>query len=175
MILVIVGGGSDDVPTKDDFTVGESISFAGKQWIVAHVTDTEVYLAYPITVSTGTWLNLQDPCTEFSNELTGEDKEHLKYIQTERTSGIVFIPSVGQLSYSGSPMDTNGFEYFNCDDRRATGERYWTSTEYTQSSADNLAYFIDDDGSIQSDLYNTNQFDELGIRPFVCIDLTSYT
>lgn len=118
---------------------------------------------------------MQDPCTEFSNELTGEDKEHLKYIQTERTSGIVFIPSVSQLSYSGSPMDTNGFEYFNCDSRRATGERYWTSTEYTQSSADNLAYFIDDDGSIQADLYNTNQFDELGIRPFVCIDLTSYT
>ena len=167
--------GGSDVPTKDDFTVGETISFAGKQWIVAHITDTEVYLAYPTTISTGTWLNLQDPCMEFSNELTGEDKEHLKYIQTERTSGIVFIPSVGQLSYSGSPMDTYGFEYFNCDSRRAIGERYWTSTEYTQSSADNLAYFIDDDGSIQADLYNTNQFDELGIRPFVCIDLTSYT
>lgn len=159
------GGGGDEPPANPewpalkDLTVGNTITWASKQWIVSHKTADTCYLTLNGLANDSTWHNLQSNCTRFASQLTEKQKECLKSVTAGNTSGKVFVATEAQMN--------GGFSYFNSNSRRSLGTNYWTST---RKDADD-GRFVYPDGSI-------NSFDKsysYGFRPSVCIDLTKYT
>ena len=163
--VVGIGGGgttNPELPDKGSLTLGNTVTFADKQWIVSHVTNTEAYLTLSDLLGRYTWNYLQNACTTFANSsLTEAQRGCLKSITAGNTSGKVFVATYDQMD--------GGFSYFNSDSKRRTGSVYWTSTE-----ADSVdAWYVRSDGRLSS-----NSFDDkstsYGFRPSVCIDLTLY-
>lgn len=169
------GGGSEpgsgnstitlDFPDKSELTVGNTVAFANKDWIVAHVTDTEAYLALS-TVASNTpiaWAQLQQACIDWANEfLKAENRAYLKSVLVETTCGIVFAASEEQLN--------GGFSYFNSNSKRKVGTAYWSSS----GSTGFYAYWVDEDGVLDNGSYGSDESHEECFRPFICIDLTLY-
>lgn len=169
------GGGDEpstnpEWPALKDLIVGNNITWANQEWIVAHVTKTEVYLTLK-GLTGGTppfgglkWTALQSSCTNFANNFTEAQKACLKSVRAGNTTGIVFVATRDQMS--------GDFSYFNSDSRRRVegvlNNSYWTSTDYASYGA----WLVSGDGSVNSlDDRNTSS---LGFRPSVCIDLTLY-
>ena len=159
-----IGGGgttNPELPDKGSLTLGNIVTFAGKQWIVSHVTSTEAYLTLKGLSDQPTWYKLQDTCTNFAvNQLTDAQKNCLKSVTAGNTSGKVFVATRDQMD--------GGFGYFNNDGPRSVGSSYWTSSEVTTS----LAWLVESTGHI-SDLDYIKSY-SYGFRPSVCIDLTLY-
>ena len=163
------GGGSElnpELPDKDSLTVGNTVTFAGKQWVVSYVTITEAYLTLKGLSGDSinlNWTSLQSACTNFENSLNEAQKNCLKSVTAGNTSGKVFVATSAQMD--------GGFSYFNSDSRRRVGDAYWTSSEGTVNHLD-FVWYVDADGSIHS--VGTLQPYSYGFRPSVCIDLTLY-
>ena len=151
---------NSELPDKDSLTVGNTIIWAGKQWIVSHVTSTEAYLTLSGVSGRSTWNNLQNTCTTFASSLSDAQGRCLKTVTAGNTSGKVFVATVDQMN--------GGFSYFNSDSRRKVGSSYWTSTESNSASAP----LVNSDGSFNG---NVGKSISYGFRPSVCIDLTKYT
>ena len=170
MILVIVGGGSDEpelnpeLPDKDSLTIGNTVTFAGKQWIVSHKTSDACYLTLeglPEGWSgSSNWNGLQDTCTTFANSLNEAQKACLKSVRAGNTSGKVFVATKDQMD--------GGFSYFGHYSRNSLGEWYWTSTDNPTGDG---AWAVNSDGNLS--IYSTVT-SALGFRPSICIDLTLY-
>ena len=161
--VIGIGGGTTnpEVLDKGSMMLGNTVTFAGKQWIVSHVTDTEAYLTLKGLSGQSTWYKLQDTCTNFIvNQLTDAQKNCLKSVTAGNTSGKVFVATKDQMD--------GGFSYFNNDGPRSIGSSYWTSSEVTTS----LAWLVESTGHI-SDIDYIKSY-SYGFRPSVCIDLTLY-
>lgn len=162
-VIGIGGGGTTnpELPDKGSLTLGNTVTFADKQWIVSHVTNTEAYLTLSSLSGQSTWYNLQNACTNFIvNQLTDAQKNCLKSVTAGNTSGKVFVATRDQMD--------GGFSYFNNDGPRSVGSSYWTSSEVTTS----LAWLVESNGHI-SDIDYIKSY-SYGFRPSVCIDLTLY-
>ena len=161
--VIGIGGGTTnpELPDKGSLMLGNTVTFAGKQWIVSHVTDTEAYLTLKSLSGNSTWTNLQSACTSFANQLTDAQKNCLKNVTAGNTSGKVFVATKDQMD--------GGFSYFNSDSRRSASDAYWTSTMYGMGGA----WSVRSDGSFDSFYYSGQQASH-GFRPSVCIDLTVY-
>ena len=165
-LVDFVGGGSNpNWPNKNDLTLGNTITWAGKQWIVAHTTSTEVYLTLAELSGESTWYKLQSTCTSWNNSNLNDDQRAcLKSITADSTSGKVFVATYDQMG--------GGFSYFNSKDRRSVGSIYWTST----SATTRYAHYVYTDGVIYYDyehVLNGKEY-SYGFRPSVCVDLTLY-
>ena len=160
-VIGIGGGGTTnpELPDKGSLTLGNTVTFAGMQWIVSHVTSTEAYLTLNDLTGSSTWGYLQNVCTIFANSLSEAQKACLKSVTAGNTNGIVFVATKDQMD--------GGFSYFNSNSRRTANNWYWTSTAYNS----NNAWYVNTDGSSSGGIKS----DFGGFRPSVCIDLTSYT
>lgn len=171
-LLNLSGGGTPEEPVtnpnwpdKSQLTLGNTITWVGEQWIVSHVTSTEVYLTLKGLSGNSDWYNLQSACMRFANKFTEAQKACLKTVYSAgNTSGKVFVATEDQMN--GGFM-YGGFSYFNSDIRRRVGSEYWTSS----GSATKYAWIVGSDGSLYEDSHP-----ELlhGFRPSVCVDLTLY-
>lgn len=163
-VVGISGGGTTnpELPDKDSLTLGNTITWAGKQWIVSHVTSTEAYLTLFGLSGESTWYNLQDSCNSFGNLFNEDQKACLKSVTAGNTSGKVFVATRDQMD--------GGFSYFNSDSRRYVGDIYWTSTEYSSV----YAWYVDSVGHLGNFDYDVDKSYPYGFRPSVCIDLTLY-
>ena len=145
--------------------IGTNVHWAGHNWIVSHVTSTEVYLTLNGIDGKSTWDNLQNACTTFANSLTEAQKVRLKHVTAGNTSGKVFVATRDQMD--------GGFSYFGSNSRRRLNGVYWTSTEY---SSDNAWSVITDESLDTTYAYfnHVTKSDTLGFRPSVCVDLTRH-
>lgn len=159
-----VGGGSNpNWPDKSQLTLGNTVTWAGYDWIVSHKTADACYLTLKGLSGNSTWTNLQSACTSFARKFTEEQKACLKSVRAGNTHGIVFVATEDQMD--------GGFSYFNSIGRRNLNEAYWTSTEINSG----YAWYVDSYGNLNSDFYGVgNQSNSYGFRPSVCIDLTLY-
>ena len=145
--------------------IGTNVHWAGHNWIVSHVTSTEVYLTLNGIDGKSTWDNLQNACTTFANSLTEAQKVRLKHVTAGNTSGKVFVATRDQMD--------GGFSYFGSNSRRRLNGVYWTSTEYSSDSAWSV---ITDESLDTTYAYfnHVTKSDTLGFRPSVCVDLTRH-
>lgn len=149
-----------ELPDKDSLTIGNTVTFAGKQWIVSHKTTDTCYLTLKDVLSKSTWHDLQKNCTNFENSLSEAQRRCLKHVTAGNTSGKVFVATKDQMDGS--------FSYFNSDSCRSLNVIYWTSTEANSISA----WYVGTDGGL---IHSTiSQSDSLWFRPSICIDLTLY-
>lgn len=169
------GGGStivgvaNEIPRKEALVVGNVVQFSGHNWVVAHTTETEAYLALTDTCAAyyhNSFNNNQQSCYRFAGrEIGSAEKRWLKTITAGNTTGKVFVATRDQLN--------GGFAYFNSNARRAASTDYLTSQRNPNNNEDGdpQAYYIPVTGSIQGNfpLSSNSSF-----RPFVCIDLTAY-
>ena len=159
------GGGDEpstnpEWPDKSTLTLGNTVSFAAREWIVSHITETEAYLTFKDLAGYSTWDGLQSSCTLFEKQLTEEQKACLKRVTADSTSGKVFVATYTQMN--------GGFSYFNSNSRRDVGDNreYWTSTE----SYVNDGMLVSEGGSFAASRKEYSN----GFRPSVCIDMTLY-
>ena len=157
-----VGGGSNpNWPNKSDLTLGNTITWAGEQWIVSHVTSTEAYLTLKYLDGNCSFTYLQYAASTWSNEhFTDEQLQCLKWVLAGTTNGKVFVATKDQMD--------GGFSYFNSNSRRSLSNVYWTSTKYTSDRV----WYVGADGSLGNNYVNASG--SSGFRPSVCIDLTLY-
>lgn len=148
----------DEFPDPESLTVGNTINWASKQWIVSHKTADTCYLTLKGLSGESTWYNLQNACNTFANQLNEAQKACLKSITAGNTSGKVFVATRDQMD--------GGFSYFNSNSRRNVGDVYWTSTEYVSL----YAWYVLSDGYLIPDGFNKS--DSHGFRPSVALDLT---
>ena len=159
------GGGSElnpELPDMSSLTVGNTVMFADREWVVSHRTSTEAYLTLKSTIAQCAWDGLQNACATFAaNSLTEAQRECLKSVTAGNTSGKVFVATYEQMN--------GGFSYFGSNSRRSINTFYWTSTG--QASA--MAWHVQTDGSLATFPGGATS-NEYGFRPSVCIDLTLY-
>ena len=162
-LVNFVGGGTNpEWPDKSQLTLGNTITWAGQEWIVSHVTSTEVYLTLKGLSSRSTWNNLQSACSDYANRFTEEQRACLKSVTAGNTHGIVFVATYDQMN--------GGFSYFNSNSRRNIGSYYWTSTEHYTYPYN--AYIVGLNGGI--DFFGEDKSAPNGFRPSVCVDLILY-
>ena len=147
-----------ELPDKDSLTIGNTVTFAGKQWVVSHKTDDICYLTLKDVLGKSTWYDLQNACTNFANSLSEAQRKCLTYVTAGNTSGKVFVATKDQMD--------GGFSYFNNDSQRSVGSTYWTSTELSSIGA----WRVCSDGSLSS-LSATGYIQSIsfGFRPSVAI------
>ena len=147
-----------ELPDKDSLTIGNTVTFAGKQWVVSHKTADTCYLTLKDVLGKSTWYDLQENCTKFANQLTEEQRRCLTYVTAGNTSGKVFVATKDQMD--------GGFSYFNDDSQRGVGSTYWTSTECNSIGA----WRVCSDGSLSS-LSATGYIQSVsfGFRPSIAI------
>ena len=168
-LLNLSGGGSEpeepvtnpNWPDKSQLTLGNTINWAGHEWVVSHVTSTEAYLTLKGLSGNSSWNDLQSACTSFASKFTEAQKACLKSVTAGNTNGKVFVATRDQM--------IGGFSYFNSDSRRQANNWYWTSTENYSFSA----RYVDADGSVD-DYGFRDKSNSGGFRPSVCVDLTLY-
>lgn len=171
------GGGStivgvaNEIPRKEALVVGNVVQFSGHNWIVAHTTETEAYLALTDTSCSNyydvSFNSNQTYCYRFAGrEIGSAEKRWLKTITAGNTTGKVFIATRDQMN--------GGFAYFNSNTRRAASMNYTTSQRNPnneEETGDPQAYYVQSGGGIAG---NSDLSSRMGFRPFVCIDLTAY-
>ena len=144
-------------------SIGTHVHWAGHNWIVSHVTSTEVYLTLNGIDGKSTWDDLQNACTNFENSLTEAQKKCLKSVTAGNTSGKVFVATKDQME--------GGFSYFNSNSHRRLNGVYWTSTEYNSDNA----WSVITDRSLDTTytyFHHVAKSSSYGFRPSVCVDLT---
>lgn len=146
-------------PDKSQLILGNTISWAGYDWIVSHITSNESYLTLNGLSGESKWNNLQENCTTFANRFTEEERACLKNVTAGNTSSKVFVATYEQMD--------GGFSYFNSGSRRRVSGSYWTSTEHDSS----YAWQVEADGGFNG---NHSKSRSKGFRPSVCVDLTLY-
>lgn len=144
-----------ELPDKDSLPIGNTVTFADKEWIVSHKTADVYYLTLKDVLGNSTWYDLQENCTNFANSLSEAQRRCLKSVTAGNTSGIVFVATKDQMD--------GGFSYFSCDGQRSVGSVYWTSTEIDSFDA----WGVDSDGYLGK--YSYNKSNSIGFRPSIAI------
>ena len=144
-----------ELPDMSSLTIGNTVTFADKEWVVSHKTDDIFYLTLNGVLSDSTWDDLQNACTTFANSLTETQKACLKNITAGNTSGKVFVATKDQMD--------GGFDYFNSDSQRNVGSVYWTSSEIDSFDA----WGVDSDGYLGK--YSYGKSNSIGFRPSIAI------
>ena len=185
------GGSAHDWPSKADLTLGNTVVWAGENWLVCHTTETEAYLILTYAYSQCNFDSLQKQCNSFrDSKFTQDQLAVLKPITPpdrgasgngstqsdmySTTSGKVFVPSRPQFNgaYSG------GFSYFTGNSQRSINAEYWTCS-YDPRDGDyqrtNYRISVRENGSFDdSGWSDASSYTQLGFRPAICIDLTLY-
>lgn len=185
------GGSAHDWPSKADLTLGNTVVWAGENWLVCHTTETEAYLILTYAYSQCNFDSLQSQCNSFrDSKFTQDQLAVLKPITPpdrgatgngshqndmySTTSGKVFVPSRPQ--FNGAYSD--GFSYFTGNSQRSINAEYWTcSFDPSDGDSQRTAYriAIHENGSFNDSAYsNSSSHVQLGFRPAICVDLTLY-
>lgn len=153
-----------DLPDRSQLTLGNTITWAGKQWIVvSNPTSTVCYLTLASIDGSSTFDNLNSNCSNWANtNLTEKQRAVLRSISAGNTSGKVFVATKDQMNGS--------FAYFNSANRRKSTSAYWTSTIETMIFYGEPQY-VDSNGNVTKG----NKSDTLGFRPSVAIDMSLYS
>lgn len=151
------GGFRPSVCIELNLNIGNTVTFAGKLWVVSHRTDDSLYLTLKDVLGNSTWDDLQENCTNFENSLTEAQKACLKSITAGNTSGKVFVATKDQME--------GGFDYFNSDSQRNVGSVYWTSSEMDSFDA----WGVDSDGYLGK--YSYGKSNSIGFRPSIAISI----
>lgn len=160
----------DWAPSKESLTLGNTISWAGQNWIVANVDSTECYLTLaniysqtPFAPGVAIYADSDLANTAMSfqtQQLTVAQLACLKDVTVNDVAAKVFVASKEQMD--------GGFSYFSSNSSRNLGGNYWTSTPFDSE----YAWFIGSDGGVYysggAALVSTSN----GFRPSVCLDLT---
>ena len=153
-----------DLPDRSQLTLGNTIAWAGKQWIVvSNPTSTVCYLTLASIDGSSTFDNLNSMCSSWATtNLAEKQRTALRSISAGNTSGKVFVATKDQMN--------GGFAYFNSADRRKSTSAYWTSTVETMIFYEEPQY-VDSNGNVT----RGSKSDTLGFRPSVAIDMSLYS
>lgn len=158
----------DDVLYTGNPTVGSTITFKGKSWIVAHKNGNNIYVSDSVIESMTTFGNnttysgstLASVASTFQNSLslTSNEQALIPNTSVNGVSSKIFVASYEQMN--------GGWSYFNSDTRRVckykgSAQVYWTSSPYSGSTV----WCVSTDGSLSSS-FPGNSF---GFRPSVCL------
>lgn len=158
----------DDVLYTGNPTVGSTITFKGKSWIVAHKNGNNIYVSDSVIESMTTFGNkniysgstLARVASTFQNSLslTSNEQALIPNTSVNGVSSKIFVASYEQMN--------GGWSYFNSNTRRVCKYNggthvYWTSSPYRDSSV----RFVYADGSLSYD-FPTYSY---GFRPSVCL------
>ena len=146
---------NSELPDMSSLTIGNTVMFADKEWIVSHETADTFYLTLKGVLGNSTWYDLQENCTAFANSLSEAQKECLKSVTAGNTSGKVFVATKDQMN--------GDFSYFDSDSRCSVRDVYWTSTEKTSRNA----WGVDSDGCLGK--YSYDKSNSIGFRPSIAI------
>lgn len=159
--------------TGDLTTLGADVKFMGKDWIVVHITDSDVVLAgktgvsstpYGSRTTTGyiTYADstLHQAANYYENTFTGINNFLMKSLVKSTTiKGVAskIFPATREQIVSG------GFSYFNSESRRKLSSSWWLADDERTSGSQ--AYVINTSGDeqiISVDTYST-------FRPFLTL------
>ena len=143
-----------ELPDMSSLAIGNTVRFAGQEWIVSHKTDDIFYLTLKGVLGNSTWHELQENCTNFENSLSEAQRRCLMHVTAGNTNGKVFVATYEQMN--------GGFSYFNGNSRRKANNWYWTST----GSSSGIAWYVIADGSLD---YSLRKSGSGGFRPSVAI------
>ena len=155
-----------DLPDRSQLTLGNTITWAGKQWIVvSNPTSTVCYLTLASLDGTSTYNNLNTLCSNWaSTNLNTKQLAALRSTTAGVTSGKVFVATADQMN--------GGFAYFNSADRRRSTSEYWTSTSTRMIFYEEQQY-VDASGNVTTNGSSADH--SRGFRPSVAIDMSLYS
>ena len=163
---------TSNVAYSGTLSVGNTITFAGKSWIVCHKDGDKYYLALSTIASKTTFgtntayadSTLASVASSYQSTLTSSYPVQLNlYCQDVTVNSVtskIFVASYDQM--------IGGFSYFSSSSARicnydGSASYYWTSSP--RSSSD--VYYVNADGSLVSN-FPSNTY---GFRPFACITI----
>lgn len=159
----------DDVLYTGNPTVGSTITFKGKSWIVAHKNGNNIYVSDSVIESMTTFGNnntysgstLASVASTFQNSLSLTSNEYALIPNTSvnGVSSKIFVASYEQMN--------GGWSYFNSDTRRVckyngSAQVYWTSSP----NGDSYVWCVRTNGGLFSGNYPGYSY---GFRPSVCL------
>lgn len=171
-------------PISGTLSVGNTIIFDSKKWIVVHNSGNLWYLAHLIIAkntafgsnTTYKGSTIAELCTTWMNENISETaKLFMQNVTVENVTNKVFVPSYTQVSSNSS-----GFSWYTSGDTETKNSHriakykdsfaadpgcWWLSTGKDSS----LVYFVGTGGIIGSHAPTYLAF--AGIRPHICIQL----
>ena len=149
-------------------TVGSTITFKGKNWIVAHKSGNNIYVSDSVIESTTVFGNntaysgstLASVASTFQNNLglTAVEQSLIPNTAVNGVTAKVFVASYEQMN--------GGWSYFNSNQRRicnynGSAQLYWSSSPGSSGSV----WFVTTDGSLDGDYPDRTN----GFRPSVCL------
>lgn len=159
----------DDVLYTGNPTVGSTITFKGKSWIVAHKNGNNIYVSDSVIESMTTFGNnntysgstLASVASTFQNSLslTSNEQALIPNTSVNGVSSKIFVASYEQMN--------GGWSYFNSNTRRVckyngSAQVYWTSSPISDSDV----WCVSTDGSLN---YGGGPSSSYGFRPSVCL------
>ena len=159
----------DDVLYTGNPTVGSTITFKGKSWIVAHKNGNNIYVSDSVIESMTTFGNnntysgstLASVASTFQNSLslTSNEQALIPNTSVNGVSSKIFVASYEQMN--------GGWSYFNSNTRRVckyngSAQVYWTSSPYGGSNV----WCVRTDGYLLNAGYPGSS---RGFRPSVCL------
>ena len=158
----------DDVLYTGNPTVGSTITFKGKSWIVAHKNGNNIYVSDSVIESMTTFGNnntysgstLASVASTFQNSLslTSNEQALIPNTSVNGVSSKIFVASYEQMN--------GGWSYFNSDTRRVckyngSAQVYWTSSP----GSDSIVWYVYATGALSYDYPGYSY----GFRPSVCL------
>lgn len=153
-----------DLPAIGNLALGNTITWADKQWIVASTpTESICYLTLATLDGDSTWNELNNTCTSWASaNLNEKQLASLTSVTAGNTSGKVFVATAEQMN--------GGFSYFNSNDRRKLDQSYWTSTDY--GLIVKRPEYVDATGAIAHD--DNDATGSMGFRPSIALNMWLY-
>lgn len=153
-----------DLPPLGQITLGNTITWANHEWIVASTpTESVCYLTLAELDGVSTWNELNNTCTTWSStNFTETQLASLKSVTAGNTSGKVFVATADQMN--------GGFSYFNSNARRKMDQSYWTSSDY--GIVVKRPQYVDATGAIAHD--NNDATGSMGFRPSIALNMWMY-
>ena len=150
---------STDIPLTGNLTIGNTVTFDDKSFLVVHNTGTKWYLASSTIIENCTSTVLTTKCTDYLSNFSSIAQNYMVVQTIDSYTGKVFLPSRAQLN--------SGFSYYKNNANRIcryNGEAsYWWALTSSSSGYNDS---VDSDGAISSNHYSVT----LGFRPHICID-----
>ena len=158
----------DDVLYTGNPTVGSTITFKGKSWIVAHKNGNNIYVSDSVIESMTTFGNnntysgsiLASVASTFQNSLslTSNEQALIPNTSVNGVSSKIFVASYEQMN--------GGWSYFNLDTRRVCkynggAQVYWTSSP----DSGGRVWYVYTNGNLS----NGGPGYSYGFRPSVCL------
>ena len=157
------------IPLSGTLSVGNTVTFDNKSWIVVHNSGNQWYLATSDIIeliefgSSDNYNNstLANRCVSWMNEnLSVTAQAYMQNVTVNGVTAKVFVPSFGQVN--------GGFSYYNSNSRRICNLNglayYWWTSNKLYGNAD----YVGADGTLYSD---TGWNIKKGFRPHICIQV----